>query len=56
LLELLGDPVGDLSRAELGLLPERERDVVEYGHRVEQRAALEHHAIPLADPVEGRAP
>src|SRR5262245_4820092 len=56
LLELRRDPVGDLCRAELGLLPERERDVVEHGHRVEQRTALEHDAIPFTDPVEGGVP
>ena len=37
------------------LLPEREGDVLEDGHRVEERAALEHHPVALADPVEGSA-
>ena len=51
-LGLLQDDLADLLLALLGVLAEREGDVVEQVHRPEQRAVLEEHAELAADAVE----
>src|SRR5207245_1792337 len=45
LTQALLDPLGELVRAQLGLLAQRERDVVEAGQRVEERAPLKDYAV-----------
>src|SRR5262249_36018617 len=45
LVQALLDPLGDLVRAELGLLAQREGDVVEAGQRVEECAPLKDDAV-----------
>ena len=48
-------PRQELGRGQPAALPERESDVLEHGQRVEERAALEHDPVALADLVEGPA-
>src|SRR5262249_33711011 len=55
LIQLLLDAADDFRTADPALLPERERDIVEHRHRVEERAALEDHPVALSDPVERSA-
>ena len=56
LVERLLDARGGSRARERRLLPEREGDVLEHGHGVEEGAALEHDPVALADPVERAAP
>src|SRR5438876_140037 len=56
LFQLFLDAPGDLRFLEPGPLAERKGHVVEDGHGVEEGPALEHDAVALPDPVQGRAP
>jgi hypothetical protein len=44
--------LGDLTVTEFGLLAQRKRDVLEQGHRIEQRRALKQHAKFLTNVIE----